>query len=134
MFFMKFKFAFFSICWFVLGVVPCSVHAYVNRDVAILGVMNKAAGKVQNISVPVGETVNFEKVAILVRTCKQTDPFDAQDFFAFIEVSKTGEGKIFSNWLSHNEPGYNTVQNSDYDIWLVGCASDLDVIKEGEIK
>jgi len=106
---------------FVLCSVASDVHAYVNRDVATLRVMNKAAGKTQIVQIPVGRDATFEKLHITVRACKQTDPFAAENFFAFVEITKGAEGKIYSNWLSRNEPGENPVQNADYDVWLVKC-------------
>ena len=104
-----------------LGGLFSPANAYVNRDNAVIRVMNKAAGKTQTLTIPVGQEVQFEKLNIIVRACKQTDPFQAEDFFAFTEVSNTTDGLIFSNWLSRNEPGINPVQNADYDVWLVKC-------------
>lgn len=98
-----------------------SAVAYVERENAIVRIMNKAAGKVQTITMPVGRDIQFEKLHMLVRSCKQSDPFDAENYFAFIEISKSDEGKIFSNWMNANEPGENPLQNADYDVWLVKC-------------
>ena len=95
--------------------------AYVNRDVAILRVMNKDAGKVQEIKIHVGDEVQFEKLYINVRACKQTDPFEAEDFWGFIEIAEVNKGQIFSNWMSRNEPGQNPLQHADYDVWMVKC-------------
>ncbi len=105
----------------LLCTLPVVAHAYTERETATLRVMNKAAGKVHTLKLPVGKMVEFEKLSILVRTCKQTDPFQAEDFFAFVEISKMSDGKIFSNWMGRNEPGDNPVQNPDYDVWLVRC-------------
>ena len=96
-------------------------HAYVNRDTAVISIMNKAAGKTQTVSIPVGRTAEFEKLNIQVRTCKQTDPFEAEDFIMFVEVATRTDGKIFSNWMSRNNPGDRPLQNADYDLWLVRC-------------
>lgn len=96
-------------------------NAYVDHQTAVLRVMNKAAGKSQTITVPVDSKQRFEKLSIIVRACKQTDPFQAEDFFAFVEISQPNDGLIFSNWMSRNEPGYNPLQNPDYDVWLVKC-------------
>ena len=95
--------------------------AYVDRQTAVVRIMNKAAGKVQTVALPVGVPTQFEKLDMVVRSCKQTDPFDAQDFYMFIEINKSDEGKIYSGWTSANEPGDNPVQNADYDLWLVRC-------------
>lgn len=104
-----------------LCLVPNVAMAYVNRENAIVRIMNKDAGKVQEISIPVGDEVQFEKMFINVRTCKQTDPFQAEDFFAFLEISERDKGQVFGGWMSRNEPGQNPLQHPDYDVWLVKC-------------
>lgn len=98
-----------------------NAYAYTNRNTAIVQVLNKAAGKVQTLNISVGEVANFEKLNILVRSCKQSDPFDAENFYAFVEISKTDDTKVFSNWMDRNNPGIRPVQNPDYDVWLVKC-------------
>jgi hypothetical protein len=98
-----------------------AAEAYIDRDTAVLQVMNKAAGKTQTIMAPVGGTVGFEKLNITVRACKQSDPFDAENFYAFTEISRGDGAMIYSNWMDRNNPGKNPVQNADYDIWLVRC-------------
>ena len=95
--------------------------AYIEHDTAVLRIMNKAAGKAYTINVPVDTDASFEKLHFTVRTCKQTDPFQAEDFLAFVEISQTSGDMIFSNWMSRNEPGRNPLQNADYDVWLVKC-------------
>ncbi len=104
-----------------MGVLSNPANAYINRDNAVVRVMNKAAGKTQTMTLPVGQPVKFEKLEIIVRSCKQTDPFQAEDFFAFTQISTAADGLIFSNWLSRNEPGVTPLQNPDYDVWLVKC-------------
>ena len=107
---------------FVLFVlVPFGAHAYIDKNIVVIQVMNKAAGKTQTVQLPVGQPVGFEKLNLLVRACKQSDPFDAENFYAFTEISKADGGKIYGNWMDRNNPGKNPVQNADYDIWLVRC-------------
>ncbi len=96
-------------------------HAYINRENAVVRIMNKAAGKVHTMSIPVGQTRHFEKLGMTVRACKQTDPFDAEDHFMFIEIETPSAGQIFGGWMDRNEPGQNPLQNPDYDVWLVAC-------------
>lgn len=100
---------------------PTFACAYVNRDVTVVRVLNKDAGKVQELTIPVGGEVQFEKLNISVRACKQTDPFQAEDFFAFVEITENGQGQIYGNWMNRNEPGQNPLQHADYDVWLVRC-------------
>lgn len=95
--------------------------AYTNRATAVIQIMNKAAGKTQTLNIPVGQSVKFEKLTLTVRACKQSDPFDAENFYAFVEIELGGDNKIFGNWMDRNNPGRNPVQNPDYDAWLVRC-------------
>ena len=121
--FMKKIYVLFLLSIGLIAGVSDDALAYVERENAIVRIMNmnKAAGKVQTITMPVGRDIQFEKLHMLVRSCKQSDPFDAENYFAFIEISKSDEGKIFSNWMNANEPGENPLQNADYDVWLVKC-------------
>lgn len=106
---------------FVLGIIPMMANAYVNRETAVLKIMNKDAGKVHEVKIPVEQETQFEKIYLNVRSCKQTDPFQAENFFVFIEISERNKGQIFGGWMSRNEPGQNPLQHSDYDVWLVKC-------------
>jgi hypothetical protein len=115
----KYSFMFFCSLFSIL--YSLSANAFIDKDTATIRVMNKRAGKVQTVSIPVGISTEYEKLSITVRTCKQTDPFDAEDFWTFIEISKNADGMIFSGWMSRNEPGDNPLQNADYDVWLVSC-------------
>ncbi|MBE6461993.1 MAG: DUF2155 domain-containing protein [Alphaproteobacteria bacterium] len=109
------------IIYLIVCVMPCLANAYINRDAAVLRVMNKDAGKVQEIVIPVGQEIQFEKLFINMRTCKQSDPFDAENFWAFVEIAESDKGLLFSNWMNRNEPGENPLQHPDYDVWLVRC-------------
>ncbi len=101
--------------------VPQSAYSYIDHSVAVLRVLNKAAGKAQTVRVPVGYEVDFEKLTISVRSCKQTDPFNAENYFAFVEITENAKDQIFGGWMNRNEPGDNPLQNPDYDVWLVNC-------------
>jgi len=105
---------------FVILTLITNANAYVNRPTAVVTILDKAAGKTHVLNIPVGQTVEYEKLALLARTCKQTDPFDPENAFMFIEISHNN-ATIFSGWMNKNEPGVNPLQNADYDVWLVRC-------------
>lgn len=100
---------------------PTFACAYVNREMAVVRVMNKDAGKVQELTIAVGQELQFEKMYINVRACKQTDPFDAENHWAFLEITENTKGQVFGGWMNRNEPGDNPLQHPDYDVWLVRC-------------
>ena len=98
-----------------------SSYAYIEKNVAGLRAMNKAAGKTETVIVPVGKTVNHYGLSLVARNCKQSDPFEAENFFAFVEISTKSDGRIFSGWMNRNEPGKNPLQDDTYDVWLEKC-------------
>lgn len=93
---------------------------YTDKQTAVVRIMNKAAGKSYTGNVPVGRSADFEKLSVVVRDCKQTDPYQPENFYMFIEIKKSGD-LIFSGWMNRNEPGDNPLQDVDYDLWLVRC-------------
>ncbi len=107
------------------ALAPCFVSSnafsYVEKNVAVVRIMNKAAGKAQVASLTVGKSFQHDGLVINVKNCKQTDPFDAENFFAFLEIYTKTEGRIFSGWMNRNEPGQNPLQDDTYDVWLEKC-------------
>ena len=115
-------------CFFIglfCVLAPCFVtqnaSAYIEKDTALVRVMNKAAGKTQTLSLRVGKTFQHDGLVITVKNCKQSDPFDAENYFAFLEISTKSDGRIFSGWMNRNEPGQNPLQDNTYDVWLEKC-------------
>ena len=109
----------FALC--APGAAQCA--EYIDKNTAVVRIMNKAAGKTQVATVPVGRAAEFEKLDIMVRACKETPPYEMKDFFMFVEISKktANNQQIFSGWMTANEPGDNPLQDADYDLWLVRC-------------
>ncbi len=101
--------------------LPTVASAYVEKNTAVFRVLNKDAGKVSEHKVALNQSFKFEKLNIVVRSCKQSDPFDAENFWAFVEINDTDAGRVFSNWMDRNEPGKKPMQHADYDVWLVKC-------------
>ena len=98
-----------------------SALAYIEKDTAIVRVMNKAAGKTRTVSIPVNKTIQYDGLTITVKNCKTTDPFDPENFFAFIEINTKSDNRVFSGWMNRNEPGQNPLQHDAYDLWLEKC-------------
>lgn len=118
---MKYIILLFALFLAGVALIPRGADAYIDHETAVLRVLNKAAGKAQTVRVPVDYSIDFEKLNIAVRSCMQSDPFDAENYFAFVEISDSSAGQIFGGWMNRNEPGNNPLQNPDYDVWLVNC-------------
>ncbi|MDR1071764.1 MAG: DUF2155 domain-containing protein [Rickettsiales bacterium] len=93
---------------------------YTLMDNATVQIMNKQAGKVRTMTIPVGKSVKFNKLDILVRKCMAANEFLPEDFFMFAEIGKGG-ARIFSGWMTKSKPGQNPLQDADNDLWLIRC-------------
>ena len=117
---MKKLLSIFVIAFGVMFASDFTARAYVDRPNAVINILDKASGKNHMFTVPVGKNIEYEKLSFTVRSCKQTDPFLAENAFMFIEISQNDE-QIFGGWMNKNAPGENPLQNADYDMWLVHC-------------
>jgi len=116
----------FAACLLCFAPYVAQSTEYISNDIAVVRVMNKAAGRARTLRIPVGQPTEFEKLEILVRACKSTSPFAAQDSFMFAEIFKrasVGDNapRIFSGWMIASEPGENPLQDPEYDLWLTEC-------------
>ncbi len=102
-------------------VVPRGALSYIDRDFAVVRIMDKAAGKTQLLTFPLNQDIQFDGLILNARACKQSDPFNAENFFVFLEIYTKSDGRIFSGWMNRNEPGQNPLQNDVYDVWLEKC-------------
>ncbi|MCL1786080.1 MAG: DUF2155 domain-containing protein [Alphaproteobacteria bacterium] len=101
-----------------------NANEFIDKDTAVVRVMDKASGRARTLTIPVGKRTEFEKLEILARSCKGTQPFAARDNFMFVEITKKSSAaarQIFSGWMTASAPGDNPLQDPDYDVWLIEC-------------
>ena len=108
-------------CMYFACFIPFGAFSYIEKDFAVVRIMDKAAGKTQLLTFPLNQNIEFDGLILNARNCKQSDPFDAENFFVFLEIYTKSDGRIFSGWMNRNEPGQNPLQNDAYDVWLEKC-------------
>ncbi|MEX2519388.1 MAG: DUF2155 domain-containing protein [Paracoccaceae bacterium] len=97
----------------------------VPRPVAVLRGLDKIAGRVTDIRVKVGETVNYDRLTIKVDECRAPPEGETADAFVFLEIrdSKAGGGLAFSGWMFASSPALSAMDHQRYDIWALSCAT-----------
>jgi len=115
------KMIIFALLSAFMWLIPQNGFSYVEKQNAFVRIMDKVAGKTQVVTLPVGQDISHDSLNLIVRNCKQSDPFDAENYFMFIEIYKKSDGRIFSGWMNRNEPGQNPLQDDVYDVWLEKC-------------
>ena len=98
-------------------------------DKAILQGMDKISGRIIKFEAPVGQSVRFGTLEIIVRTCRKRPPEETPESAAFIDIweIKTGEAaaSLFRGWMFASSPAISALEHPVYDVWVADCAEPI---------
>src|SRR5580704_11316321 len=99
--------------------------AMIPEPTAILQGLDKISARVSRIEAPVGTSVTFGTLSILVHDCEQNPPEDAPENAAFIQIYEKPPGeatkRLFSGWMFSSSPALSGLEHPVYDVTLLGC-------------
>ena len=103
------------------GVTPMA------QRVAVLGILNKRNGIVQNVTLRPGQSVRWKDAIVRLRACETTAPWEPEKLTgAFVQLDVRQPDKswkrVFSGWLYKESPSLNVVEHPVYDVWPKSCA------------
>lgn len=103
------------------GVTPMA------QRVAVIGILNKRNGIVQNVTLKPGQSARWKDVIVRLRACETTAPWEPEKLTgAFVQVDVHQPDKswqrVFSGWLYKESPSLNVVEHPVYDVWPKSCA------------
>ena len=96
------------------------------QRVAILGILNKRNGIVQNVALHPGQSARWKDVIVRLRACEAAAPWEEEKLTgAFVQVDVQQPDKswkrVFSGWLYKESPSLNVVEHPVYDVWPKSC-------------
>jgi hypothetical protein len=102
------------------GVTPMA------QRVAVLGILNKRNGIVQNVALHPGQSVRWKDVIVRLRACETTAPWEEEKLTgAFVQVDVQRPDKawqrVFSGWLYKESPSLNVIEHPVYDVTPKSC-------------
>ena len=102
------------------GVTPMA------QRVAVLGILNKRNGIVQDIALHPGQSARWKDVIVRLRACEATAPWEDEKLTgAFVQLDVLQPDKkwnrVFSGWLYKESPSLNVVEHPVYDVWPKSC-------------
>jgi hypothetical protein len=103
------------------GVTPMA------QRTAVLGILNKRNGIVQNVTLHPGQSIRWKDVIVRLRACEATAPWEEEKLTgAFVQVDVQQPDRqwrrVFSGWLYKESPSLNVVEHPVYDVWPKSCA------------
>jgi hypothetical protein len=126
------------LCAASLMLMATSAHAVVptvEQPVVQLRALDKVTARVEEIELPVGQTIEFGSLSIMARTCRVTLPEETPpESAAYLEivefkaaaqkqpiVQTSGSVPVFTGWMFASSPALSALEHPIYDIWVTGC-------------
>lgn len=95
------------------------------RNVALLQGLNKVTARISSIEAPLGHTVQFGNLEILVQKCWQAPATERPENAALLEIwdRKPGEtpSSVFHGWMFSSSPSLSGLEHPVYDITILTC-------------
>jgi hypothetical protein len=92
---------------------------------ALLQGLDKVSGRIVSIEAPVGQTVHFGTLEMIVRTCRKRPPEEPPESAAFIDIWEIRSGEaatsLFRGWMFASSPALSALEHPVYDVWVVDC-------------
>lgn len=97
----------------------------VPMPVAVLQALDKITARVQTIEAPVGDTLRFGTLQMIVRVCYRRPAEETPESTAFLDIwdmrrHETPQG-VFRGWMFASSPSLSAVEHPVYDVWLLDC-------------
>ena len=104
-------------------------------DVAVLQGLDKVTARVSKFNAPVGATIRFGTLEIIVRKCDKRPPEEAPESAAFIEVWEVRPDElimsVYRGWMFASSPALAAMEHAVYDVWILDCKnSQLGISKK----
>jgi hypothetical protein len=102
-----------------------AASAMIPQPIAVLQGLDKISARTSQIEAPVGATVQFGTLSIVVRDCEQSPPEGPPENAAFVQIFETPAGdekkRLFSGWIFSSSPALSELEHPVYDVTLLAC-------------
>ena len=105
--------------------------ATIPTDIVVLRGMDKVTGRVQELSFPVGTSIDFGELTITVDKCLTKTPEETPENAAFLQIVQN-DTELFRGWMFSSNPAISAMEDAVYDIWVVACSFEPKVVQADE--
>ena len=95
------------------------------EPIAVLQGLDKITARVSRFDAPVGKTVSFGSLSVVVRDCEKSAPEERPENAAFVQIyeNRPGEEPVrrFSGWMFSSSPALSALEHPVYDVNLLEC-------------
>ena len=120
-----------GVAYFLAGAIPGEAVSY---RMAVLQGIDKVTARVSTIKAPIGSTIHFGTLEIIVRHCDKRLPEELPESAAFMEILEVRPAEtaisLFSGWMLASSPALSALEHPVYDILVLDCGGAEDVGSE----
>ncbi len=89
---------------------------------AILRGLDRITGAVNNFSMTVGETLEFERLEVTLEACRYPVGDINADAYALLKIRDIrNEEPSFYGWMFASSPALSALDHPRYDVWVLSC-------------
>ena len=116
-----------KVLFFCVVLFCFTARADIATDTATLRTMDKITGRVQKITVAIGEQKKVGSLTVLVEKCLKKPPEETPENAAFLTIMDEDipEKPVFHGWMFSSNPALSSMEHPVYDIWVVECGSSV---------
>ena len=107
------------------AVVSAWAADMIPEPLALMQGLDKISARVSQFEAPVGTSVRFGTLSVVVRDCQRSPPEERPENAAFVEVYETRPGetrtRLFSGWMFSSSPALSALEHPVYDVNLLEC-------------
>jgi hypothetical protein len=97
---------------------------------AVLQGLDKTTARISTIEAPLGQSVRFGGLRIVVRACVKRPPEEPPETSAFLEIDEVRPGdeskpqRLFSGWMFKSSPALSALEHPVYDVGVLDCKDE----------
>jgi len=112
-----------------LCAAPADAATNIDTRFAVLRGLDKITGRITTLTTPVGDTVRFGSLAVIVRACRTRPPEETPESAAFLDITDIKPNQppadVFRGWMFASSPAVSAMDHPVYDIWVLECRDPL---------
>ncbi len=86
--------------------------------------LDRINGTVADLSLQVGETVQYERLEITLLACRYPQGDITEDAFAELRIRDIREDEPrFVGWMFASSPALSALDHPRYDVWVLSCSN-----------
>ncbi|WP_420860682.1 DUF2155 domain-containing protein [Algirhabdus cladophorae] len=101
---------------------PVAAQQVTSAPAAVLRVLSKTDGKLEDIEIAAGQTLRWGRLEISMNDCRYPRRNPSGNAFAFLTIKDAGaQQPNFAGWMVASAPALNALDHPRYDVWVLRC-------------